>query len=252
MTTKLKPPDPPAGVPTWVLSFGDMVTNLMACFVLLLSLASTQDRTLFNAGMGSYRRVISQYGLPDWLVGKAPPSAMDFRSIKYPTEAAPDDMPRNKQHDAEDERIRNAFKEMTTQIETRSSGVGEKLIETNATRLSFAQGQSDLDEAAKMYLLEQAVLMAGNLRASKIRIYVIGLAADVKDSKQQWLLSAQRAAKVEAFLRECLQKHGQAAQWELDAQGAGNGGSWRKKLSLTRPEQVFIILAVTQVKAGEG
>ncbi|MCY2931768.1 MAG: hypothetical protein NTV86_20215 [Planctomycetota bacterium] len=60
-------PDRLPQAPLWVLSFADMITNLMAAFVMLQAFASaTPTAASFKAGQGSFKRAIKNFGLPSW------------------------------------------------------------------------------------------------------------------------------------------------------------------------------------------
>ena len=138
----------PSSVPSWVVSFGDMITNLLACFVMMQAFATTQSRTLFNAGMGSYRRAVSQCGLPDWLFGKADGPEFDYRKIKYPTpnDDTKDDADLSRIIDMQEDQIRQAFAEMTQAMETSGQEVSEKLLGLRRLDVKYPPDGVELDE----------------------------------------------------------------------------------------------------------
>ena len=55
--------EPKAGVPGWLVSFGDMMTLILTFFILLVSLASQQDAGLVAAGLGSFMVALNSNGL---------------------------------------------------------------------------------------------------------------------------------------------------------------------------------------------
>ena len=67
-------------------------------------------------------------------------------------------------------------------------------------------------------------------------LYVLGLAPDEKTEKEQWIVSAQRAEAVAAFLQDNLILAGNiqkqfgldeaTSMWSVHSWGAGPGGVW--------------------------
>jgi len=55
--------EPKAGVPAWLVSFGDMMTLILTFFILLVSLASQQDAGLVASGLGSFMVALNSHGL---------------------------------------------------------------------------------------------------------------------------------------------------------------------------------------------
>ena len=68
MAAKKRQEEEAEGAPAWIVSFADMITLLLAFFVLLQSFAQEQDPELFHQGQGSFRRSISGFGIPDLLL----------------------------------------------------------------------------------------------------------------------------------------------------------------------------------------
>ena len=114
------------GVPLWILSFGDMITNLLACFVMLLAFTTT-DRAMFQAGQGAFKSSISNFGLPNWLLGRKEPT-YDFRSPRYPSQEQ-DEPSGLRLIDPEEDKIREAFNQLLQQVDTASADVKQTVIE---------------------------------------------------------------------------------------------------------------------------
>jgi chemotaxis protein MotB len=53
-----------AGVPAYMVSFGDMMTNLLTFFILLVALSTTQNAGLLARGIGSFIAVVESHGRP--------------------------------------------------------------------------------------------------------------------------------------------------------------------------------------------
>jgi outer membrane protein OmpA-like peptidoglycan-associated protein len=59
--------EPKPGVPLWLVSFGDMMTNALTFFILLVSLAQERDAGLIARGLGSFVVALKSHGLPGFL-----------------------------------------------------------------------------------------------------------------------------------------------------------------------------------------
>jgi len=56
-----------AGVPAYMVSFGDMMTNLLTFFILMCALAQEQDAGLLAKGIGSFVAAVESHGKPGLL-----------------------------------------------------------------------------------------------------------------------------------------------------------------------------------------
>ena len=61
--------DPKPGIPAWLVSFGDMMTLILTFFILLVSLANTQQPNGMARGVGSFQARLRSHGLPGLLDG---------------------------------------------------------------------------------------------------------------------------------------------------------------------------------------
>ena len=52
------------GAPAWMVSFGDMMTLILTFFILLVSMADTQNVGLVASGVGSFLVEVRSFGLP--------------------------------------------------------------------------------------------------------------------------------------------------------------------------------------------
>jgi flagellar motor protein MotB len=59
--------EPKQGVPAYMVSFGDMMTNLLTFFILMCALAQEQDAGLLAKGIGSFVAAVESHGKPGLL-----------------------------------------------------------------------------------------------------------------------------------------------------------------------------------------
>ena len=230
-------------VPMWIVSFTDMITLLLAFFVLLQAFAKDRDPELFFIGQGSFRRAIAGLGIPGWLFGKREKAESLYRKKKYPTEPDESKLNRERVLDADDEEIRKSFANLKQALDLQSSDMAEATISVVPTPIRFGRGSAELDASGGAFVKTLAVSLSQSLRSGGIKVYVIGLAADETGRKQRWLLSADRARAVEEALRGALAEKLKSSRWEIDSWGAGAGGRWSAGLGLV-PERSYIVIAV--------
>ena len=242
---KSRSSEQPAGVPAWVVSFSDMVTLLLAFFILLQAFSKTRDPELFYIGQGSFNRAISGLGLPDVLFGKELRPRRQFRRLKYPTESTDQKRTKRTPLDAEDERIRKIFEDIRRAVETRSTDLAEKPINVFATPIRFRPGGWRLDAQAEAFCRDFAENLLESLGGRRISLYVIGLAADQKRKKDQWLVSARRAGSVHRRLARLLGAEVLKGNWSVSSWGAGPGGQWCTTFGLV-PKHTFVVIAVAE------
>lgn len=243
----------PTSVPGWVISFGDMITNLLACFVMMQAFATTQDKTLFKAGMGSYRRAVSQCGLPNWMFGKDDGPEFDYRKIKYPTpnDDTNDDADQSRIIDMQEDQIRQAFAEMTQAMETSGEEVSEKLLGLRRLDLKYPPDGVELDESGRRALSQLTAELRQGLAGQKARVCVIAVVSQSGTDQQRWVLSARRAKRAEEYLRQELASDIRANRLEMMSWGAGEGREWCKRVGLDKPTD-SIILAIIGIGDNRG
>ena len=232
--------------PLWIISFADMISLLMAFFVMLLTMSTAKSGKLCNEGEGvfektlyGFRRSIEQFGMPG-LFGAADEGLyFDSPKVHYPIEDGTD---RNVRRtiDAAEERIRRDFHKLEGRARTYEAQIQGRNPNFLVLPITFAQGQSVLSEAAQRRLNGFLADLKGFGQVESLNLYVVGLAPDEPDPQQQWLLSAQRAEAAAQFLRNGLPA---GTQSRVFSWGAAAGGDWVKQDSPISA-QVQIAIAI--------
>jgi len=188
--------------PAWIVSFSDMVTLLLAFFVLLQAFAQRRDPELYRMGQAAFRRAIAGLGIPNWLFGRLD-SRMEYRKTKYTTQEAAEPS-KQRVLDARDERIRELFAELKRMAETQTQERSDTVVSIVNTPLRFRPGDASLDDQARQYLATTCRNISAAVKAGGATVYVVARAPDQPPGRQQWLTAAMRARCVEKFMRENL------------------------------------------------
>lgn len=217
--------------PLWIISFADMVSLLMAFFVMLQTMAHTKGgkvgyggEGIFEATIEGFRKNIAGYGMPSIFSGSAnKASNFDRDATYYPIEGGDSNAVGNIT-DGREEKIRRTYSRICTYAQSLSSQVRGRNPNFVVTPIEFKQGQTVLNEPAKSFLDKFITDLQHSADTKELTIYVVGLAGQEKEDAQ-WKLSAKRAENVAEFLRNKLpQDNGKS----IFSWGAGAGGEWVK------------------------
>jgi outer membrane protein OmpA-like peptidoglycan-associated protein len=213
-----------------------MVTLLLTFFVMLLSMANYQDPELFHKGRDSFLEAIRGLGL-GMLYGRRDRPEFGKVKVKYFI-SNPDELFEGRTIDAKEEEIRRIFKEVSRSTTTMPSQIVAQTTNFSVTNIRFPPGDATLDESAKRYLTDFCLDLQQDTNQAGIKLYVLGLARDVKSEKEQWILSAERAGAIAAFVRSILPSE---PKWPVYSWGAGPGGDWvDKKSPISKESQILI------------
>ncbi|MBM4019537.1 MAG: hypothetical protein FJ288_14665 [Planctomycetes bacterium] len=238
------------GVPIWVLSFGDMITNLLAFFILLQSFSHAQRAELLQVGHETSSSVMAFLdGLPKWLVGKRPEVKFGFRLRKHTVESDPQNAAPERIIDAEDEQLRKLFDDLRRALGPETSDLRRGKVRIVAAPPVFGPGAATLGPEGRDFLATLASDLPQDPAAPHLDVYAIGLADDAADRPQQFTLSAMRALAAAEALQACMPGELRSAGTRVFSWGIGSGREGPRGLS--GPSAAQVVIAVVESEAKE-
>ena len=238
-----------AKVPAYIVTFSDMVTLLLTFFVMLLSLASTQDPELFNRGRDSFLESIRYIGLGVFFGKGEIPDMGNLKNIHYINN--PDEVAERRTIDARAEELRRILEQLKQMTTIVPSQIVAERASFSVANVHFSPGSDDLNEPARKFLSGFCLDLQQNAGRKPVDLYVLGLASDGTSDKEKWLLSARRARMTADFLRGNLSAAGAGqsrrslaggqSKWSVYSWGAGPGGDWVGRDSpISKRSQILI------------
>lgn len=229
-------------VPGYIVTFSDMVTLLLTFFVMLLTLAETQDAAFYDKGRDAFLQSIRNMGL-GILMGRQSAPELGSHKLKHSIDV-PDEEPDTRTIDAKAEQLRRILEKVKKSAVVVPPEITSRTNNFAPANVHFQNGKAELDDSAKKFLTGFCNDLKGSTGREKITLYVLGLAPEEKDSRKQWLLSAMRAEIVAEYLRNFISSmfdtqnpssvFGPPPKWPVFSWGAGEGGEW-----VTRESPVY-------------
>ena len=221
--------------PAYIVTFSTLVTLLLAFFVVLVSMGTTQDDTLFDQGYKGER-----FWVP-FQTGFGVRKKIGFENIanRYAIKD-PNEPSEERTTDAATERLRRIVKKLSQSMNITLSPMAAKKTDFSVTDIHFSPGDAVLNEPAKRFLSKFCTDLQQSPGCEVVKLCVLGLARDGKTEKDKYVLSAKRAESVADFLRETLPAQ---SKWVVYSWGAGPGGDWVDQDSPIS-EQSQILIAV--------
>lgn len=225
-------------VPSYIVTFSDIVTLLLTFFVMLLSFATVKDEGLFHQGRDSFVESINLLGL-GFFTGKKPKPRFSYHKPKY-TVTEPDENFDGRTLNAMEEQARRDFKQLQRSMKTMPSQITGKQKNLAVTNIRFLSSDAAIDKSAQRYLTKFASDLAENPNLKNIKLCVIGVAADATTDRECFLLSAKRAKAAADFLNSAFAAKNRCPIYSW---GAARGGPWLGQSSFAYA-QAQILIAV--------
>jgi len=189
---KAPPQDEEAGAPMYMLSFGDMMTNLLCFFILLCAFAEERRVGFISDGVRSFRQALMSHGLPGVLPGDRQP--LDLGADRVLFRPAKSISPRLLVDS--DGTIKDSNRDALRDV---MIGALEKPgAHEIAAPIVFSPGTSELTAAHKAVLDLMALRLSG-YPDTRVRVEAFAWKEGVP-TNDAWKLSMERAQNVISYL----------------------------------------------------
>jgi len=218
------PPKPkcPAGIPAWVLTFADLMSLLLAFFVLLFSF-SEMDKAKYKQVAGSMK---DAFGIQREIKVREPPKGINIIAQEFSAGTPDPDTLRNevRQHTTDDFRqylkipdtdaVRDVLEDEKNRLRLALAGeiddgfveveiVDETIVIRILERGSFTSGSTELIEPFRSLMVKMARTIGNNPGAVVVAGHTDSVPISTGQYRSNWELSASRAVTV---LHELMQQ----------------------------------------------
>lgn len=233
--------------PLWIISFADMISLLMAFFVMLLTMAHEKSGKLCNIGEGVFERTIvgfkgssSGLGFPG-LFGRANEPATFTHGKSHYNMTGDNDNTDERTIDATQEKIRRLYNQVKEGMQTYSRQRKGDRINFAVTPIVFQRGQAEVEEEGRRFL-KQFWLNLQESGSRQADIYIMGLAPEGLTEQQKWILSLRRAKVAGDYIKSVMPES-QQREINIHCWGCGDSHQWLG-MAATTEHQPQILIAV--------
>ena len=230
-----------AGAPAYIVTFSDMVTLLITFFVLLLSMANTQDPAKFDEGQEAVKNAFASIGMDGILTGKKQTSSFHNKKIKHAVDENLDQQQDPVIYKSNDE-LKRAVYQIEEMMTITQSNITGSTTSYTPYPIRFTKCDYHLDRDAVTILEKYCSELEETLSQNNTTIYIIGLAKDFNSYKDNLTLSARRASEVRKFLNDRFSSN---PYWNIYYWGAGSGGDWTSKTGLISEDTQIVVGILT-------
>lgn len=177
--------------PSYMVSFGDMMTLMLTFFILLCTFAKEKRAQFIADGIGSFRAAVNSLGLPGLLPTDREALTLEFRknmykfNKKYPSILDDWEEVEEDQMDLSIEKLKASIQET----------MGEKSEVWLSTPVTFAMGETELREEHILFLRKILPL----LESGDWKISIEGF-GDKEETPDALTVSLKRAISVTRFI----------------------------------------------------
>jgi outer membrane protein OmpA-like peptidoglycan-associated protein len=208
--------DPKPIVPLWLVSFGDMMTNALTFFILMVSMSHQRDYGLIAKGLGSFVVALKSHGMPG-LMSESEKLAI-FNEFRTRFNLPPEEDPERREAQVEASEL-----ELVRAASADALEPHDELFQPSIA--AFEQGSALLTDASRAYLDR----LADTLRPARSQVLLLeghALDAGPAFAGQDHLLALARARAVRDYLlkeHEIPADRVEARAWlvEVEPDGAG-------------------------------